>query len=96
MTNNRNVNIRKQFDELKNRFGGKCLNCGSTMNLQFAHIKDTCLNGKGRGRKERYYDIIKNPESYVLLCGGIDCASGCHQQYDAGQLKLQIVSVVKI
>lgn len=93
MTNNRNINIRKQIDELKKRFGGKCFNCGSTVNLQFAHVKDTCLNGEGRGRKERYYDIIKNPECYTLLCGGADNASGCHQQYDVGQLDISVIKL---
>jgi len=95
MTNKRNINIRIQFDILKKEFGGKCLNCGSIINLQFAHIKETGLNGRGRGRKERYYDIRKYPKCYILLCGGDDGISGCHQQYDAGQLEILNILVVK-
>jgi hypothetical protein len=36
--------------------------------LEFAHVLETALKGRGRGRKERYYDIIKNPDCYRLLC----------------------------
>jgi hypothetical protein len=50
------------------------------MSLQFAHIKDTGLNGIGRGRKERYYDIRNHPDSYALLC------EDHHKAYDAGVL----------
>ena len=35
---------------------------------EFAHVLETALKGRGRGRKERYYDIIKNPDCYRLLC----------------------------
>jgi len=77
---NKRLPIRRQ--ELIQRFGGKCKNCGSTEKLQFAHIEKTKLSGsKGRGTKERFYDVLKNPEKYRLYC------EGCHEQYDAGQLK---------
>ena len=64
--------IRRMFDNLKENQGGRCSKpgCGETENLEFAHLPGTTtgVKGPGRGRKERYYDIIKNPGSYVLLC----------------------------
>lgn len=30
---------RKMMDELRQQFGGKCKHCGSTEDLEFAHIK---------------------------------------------------------
>ena len=36
--------------------------------LEFAHIKPTGLNGKGRGQTARYYDIVNKPDSYKLVC----------------------------
>jgi ERCC4-type nuclease len=72
--------IRRQ--ELIQWFGGKCEKCGSIEKLQFAHIEETELSKKkGRGRKERFYDVLKNPEKYRLYC------EECHEQYDAGELK---------
>lgn len=70
MTNRRNKLIKKQFIQLRLKYGGKCQwqNCNQTKNLEFAHTKPTKLKGKGRGRKERYYDIKNNPTSYILLC----------------------------
>lgn len=70
MTNRKNVWIRKAFDRLEKRFGGKCSwpGCEAITDLEFAHIKPTELSGWSRGRKERYYDIIRNPGSYRLLC----------------------------
>jgi hypothetical protein len=97
MTNRQNIHIRKQMDKLKEKFGGRCWNCGSTVNLQFAHIKETDINGRGRGRKERYYDIIKHPESYALLCGGDDGVGGCHKGYDGGAIPFEkFFQVIKI
>jgi len=68
--------IRTAFDNLRKEFGDKCSFCGSTAKLEFAHLEPTELVGRGRGRKERYYDIKKNPDSYVLLC------VGCHKTLD--------------
>lgn len=89
MTNYSNKFIRRKLDLLKEEFGGKCWNCGTVENLQFAHIKDTELNGKGRGRKERYYDILNHPTHYALLCGGKIGETGCHEAYDSGNLELR-------
>ena len=67
---------RRMFEELRKQFGGKCKHCDSTEDLQFAHIKDTKLNGKGRGLKTRYYDIKNHPDCYALL------AKICHYEFD--------------
>ena len=58
------------MDRLLEERGGKCTwtDCDATEALEFAHVKPTELKGRSRGRKERYYDIIKNPDSYRLLC----------------------------
>lgn len=77
MGNRVNIWIVKKFKKLRALFGDKCVYCGSTENLQFAHIKKTKLSGTdGRGRKERYYDIRNNPKSYVLAC------KKCHEDLD--------------
>jgi hypothetical protein len=51
-------------------FGGKCSKegCSRKRKLEFAHIKDTALNGEGRGKWSRYYDALRNPECYTLFC----------------------------
>jgi 5-methylcytosine-specific restriction endonuclease McrA len=82
MTNRQNRRMPIRRGELMSRFGGKCSNCGSTEELQFAHIRETKLNGRGRGRKERLYDIIKNPLSYRLLC------KKCHEMFDEMGLEI--------
>ena len=76
MTNYMNDWIKKALEKLRKAFGTKCSFCGTTANLEFAHLEPTELCGRGRGRKERYYDIKKNPDSYVLLC------AGCHKTLD--------------
>lgn len=65
-----NVWIKKIRPRLENQFGGVCqeLGCTQTQRLHFAHLKPTSLNGRGRGRKERYFDIKKHPKHYLLLC----------------------------
>ena len=58
--------------------GGHCQweKCPETLGLQFAHRTGNGLNGKGRGRQERYKSIRDKPETYVLLC------SYHHDEYD--------------
>lgn len=68
MTNRQNKWIKKAFRELRKEYGNRCYFCGKEFSLQFAHIKPTKLSGRGRGRKERYYDIKNNLESYLLTC----------------------------
>ena len=79
MTNHPNKWIKEAFKILREEFGGFCQNCGKRNykdNLEFAHIKPTDLNGRGRGRKERYYDIKNNKDHYKLLC------KSCHKELD--------------
>jgi len=82
MTNRANQWIKKAFQKLREFFGGKCQECGRTDRLEFAHIGETPLSrkGRGRGRKERYYDILRHPLCYKLLC------HDCHRRLDI-QLK---------
>ncbi len=60
----------KKFKELRKEWGGRCVECGDTHRLEFAHLpgKPTGIEGKGRGMPQRYYDIRNNPQCYVLLC----------------------------
>ena len=82
MTNERNKRAKLQRKKLIERFGGKCQNpnCGSTSELQFAHVEPTELSviRRGRGRKERLSDISKRPECFAFLC------EGCHRAFDSG------------
>ena len=85
MTNRINKWIKKKIVELREAMGGRCSNllCPTpTENLEFAHIEPTGIEGWGRGRKERYYDVIKHPDCYILLC------KGCHRLFDNGELHL--------
>lgn len=56
--------------------GSVCAHCGTSKKLQFAHTKPTTLSGMARGRKRRYKDVIKNPDSYARLC------DSCHWKFD--------------
>lgn len=76
MTNQMNKWIKTKRAELLEEFGGSCRICGTSKELQFAHLTPTDLKGWGRGRKERYYDVKNNPDSYTLLC------EPCHKQLD--------------
>jgi hypothetical protein len=82
VTNKRNDRAKRQRKTLIERFGGKCQNpnCGSTSELQFAHVEPTKLSAisRGRGRKERLSDVSKHPECYALLC------EECHRAFDSG------------
>jgi len=71
---------RERRRKLVAEFGGQCWFCGSREDLEFAHIKATGLNGRGRGQNHRVIDVIRNKKSYVLAC------RRCHVAYDAGDL----------
>lgn len=90
MTNRTNKFIKKLRKKLENLFGGKCFFCGSTSLLEFAHYKPTTIDGKGRGRKERYYDIIKNHKCYVLLC------RYCHLRLDKSEIWFSVSQTKKL
>jgi hypothetical protein len=68
LTNETNKWIAKAFIKLRKDYGDRCYFCSSTFQLEFAHVLPTKLNGRGRGRKERYYDIINNRDKYLLTC----------------------------
>lgn len=58
-------------------FGGFCWLCFEEHEkYEFAHIKETKVNGWGRGRNKRYCDILKNPNSFALF------GEECHKIYD--------------
>jgi len=50
--------------------------CPSKETLEFAHMKETGLNGEGRGQNHRAIDIKNHPDSYKLLC------KECHLKFD--------------
>lgn len=62
-------------------YGGKCNACGSRSDLEFAHVKDTGLNGIGRGKGRRLRDILRHPGAYLLLC------VECHEQLDGARYR---------
>lgn len=72
---------RMRWDKLRIEFGNRCSIClghrCNNLNLQFAHIKPTLLNGMGRGLENRFYDILRNKSCYALM------GAMCHRYYDA-------------
>lgn len=78
MANGANVRVRQHFAEL--RALNSCCVPGCFGKVQFAHKTQTELNG--RGRKERYYDIIRHPFQYLPLC------EEHHRAYDKGELQV--------
>lgn len=75
-----------ELEAERQRRGGKCAICGSTMCLEMAHVNRTQagkrLKGQGRTSGARLRDWKENPEDYVLLC------FWCHTAYDNGQIEL--------
>lgn len=82
--------VKRKLAELRLARGNKCAYCGSIVDLEFAHVhdKNTRLNGRSRGMIKRYYDIKKNPDCYVLLCGKKPLS--CHVRYDRGEITASI------
>lgn len=80
MSNRVNQSMPEMRLRLIEQFGGHCKMCQSIQNLEFAHRIPTLLHGGVRGRKERYYDVQKNPNSYMLLC------KKHHKEYDNGSI----------
>lgn len=56
--------------------GGCCHDCGSTVQLELAHVRHTDINGRSRGSFYRARDAMKNPGAYTLLC------RPCHRKFD--------------
>lgn len=67
---------RRLRARLIKRFGGRCYRCHAReedcSKLEFHHIKETGVSGRGRGTNVRLRDVRLHPEAYVLLC------RGCH------------------
>ena len=77
--------INKNLNELRQKIGGCCLNCGRQTKCECAHIRETPIlsqawvlkkNGESRGNKHRYYDIIRHLNDYTYLC------KTCHTAFD--------------
>ena len=62
--------------ELRGRYGNRCGICGSTKRLEFTHAAPTGLCSRGRGIRNRYFDILAHPECYALVC------RSCHKGED--------------
>jgi len=72
----RNQRYRSRLrDRCIELLGGRCRRCRSTQHVEFAHIKETPLRGRGRGLDRRYRDILKHPDCYVPMC------HGCHRAF---------------
>lgn len=80
----------ESMERLRQEFGGKCVDCrrnyswlrGRKGPLEFAHIKPTGLTGgKGRGLRNRYFDILNNRDCYALRC------RACHKAWDRNYWK---------
>jgi hypothetical protein len=87
MTNCANEYVKAKFKEMREK--AKCHNpkCTSGKKIEFAHIRPTELKGAGRGRKERYFDIVKHPDDYVPFC------KDCHFLFDHDALEIPHLSV---
>jgi hypothetical protein len=81
---NSNKWIKERMKKLRIERGNECVMKSEYCEgqLEFAHIAPTTISGMGRGRKERVYDIIRNPKSYTLLC------RKHHLEYDANEYDL--------
>src|SRR6185369_10379450 len=66
----------RSMTKLREARGNRCRRCRARSRLEFAHIKETALKGRGRGQMHRYCDIKKNPDCYELLC------YECHREFD--------------
>ncbi len=67
----------------------KCGICCHKQKLQFHHIKETKLNGDGRGSNHRYYDIVKHPEAYIPLC------YFCHQRVTSFEYSIKRIPLTQ-
>ena len=84
---NREWKRRKKAElrqQILDHYENKCRvpGCQTGQKLEYAHIKATGLNGRGRGSWERIRDVIQNWDCYVLLC------VAHHTDYDSGLIDL--------
>lgn len=68
--NRQNRYAHKILNIEKARRGNKCQvkGCKSRRALEFHHVQETSLAGRGRGLVRRALDVRKNPGSYILVC----------------------------
>jgi 5-methylcytosine-specific restriction endonuclease McrA len=71
-----NEYVKRRWQSLIEERGGKCQECGSSGDLEFAHLQPTKCKGMGRGKSRRLADILKHPGKYRLLC------MPCHDALD--------------
>lgn len=85
MTSTYTTWYHKQREMLINDFGGKCAYCGSSDDLEFAHIHgaETGVGGEGRGSYKRLKDWKEFSECYVLLC------KADHVKYDHNKITIK-------
>lgn len=60
----------------------KCGICGHKQKIQFHHIKETKVNGIGRGLWRRAKDIRDHPDCYIPLC------YFCHQKVTLREIQI--------
>ena len=91
------------MDELREEWGGRCVMCSAreswrigrpALPLEFAHLPgkttplETSRGPLGRGLPNRYHDVKKHPDCYVLLCvvchAKLDGRGGRTEDYEAG------------
>lgn len=82
----------EHMDALRSAFGGRCKRCNGRWSLtrkpgglrhrplEFAHVRPTGLHGRGRGLQRRFFDILRHPDAYTLLC------KKCHGLFDCERL----------
>jgi hypothetical protein len=68
--NRQNRYAHKILNIEKARRGNRCQvkGCKSRRALEFHHVQETSLAGRGRGLARRALDVRKNPGSYILVC----------------------------
>lgn len=76
MANKQNEWVKRRWNRLIDEYGGRCENCGTLFDLEFAHIRPTDCRGEGRGKYRRLRDILQNRLAYRLLC------MDCHDEFD--------------
>jgi len=82
LTNLSNLWFKGKIAGLRKQRNNLCAICkkkGNSRTLEFAHIHRTPITRQPRGRKERYYDILKHPKSYILA------HRDCHRKKHAKQ-----------
>ena len=57
------------LDSLRRRPCEVKLRCGpKRYRRELAHVRATDVVGRGRGLERRYFDVLRNPDAYVVAC----------------------------